>query len=162
MKNKMILIIIVICILALSYIILSLFLSIIFGKKMNDNGIIKSFDSNRESFIKVVDELQYIKNVHIIRKEDYYTITLNGKEKIILTEKEAKSNNQYVNSINIMKKQNLIYLTKNNNNIEFTFNSMFAFSQSISYISNIEKYKHENSIIEMKKIDDNWYYVETE
>lgn len=33
MKNKMILIIIVICILALSYIILSLFLSIIFGKK---------------------------------------------------------------------------------------------------------------------------------
>lgn len=129
---------------------------------MNDNGIIKSFDSNRESFIKVVDELQYIKNVHIIRKEDYYTITLNGKEKIILTEKEAKSNNQYVNSINIMKKQNLIYLTKNNNNIEFTFNSMFAFSQSISYISNIEKYKHENSIIEMKKIDDNWYYVETE
>lgn len=129
---------------------------------MNDNSIIKSFDSNRESFIKVVDELQYIKNVHIIRKEDYYTITLNGKEKIILTEKEAKSNNQYVNSINIMKKQNLIYLTKNNNNIEFTFNSMLAFSQSISYISNIEKYKHENSIIEMKKIDDNWYYVETE
>ena len=134
-----------------------------FGKKVDNKNIIKIFTNNEILFEKLIDELINTKTISIRKEHDHsYGIFLDNNTKMLIN---AKDNNDkhynYINCINIMEKLNINYLCKDDNNVDFTMNSMFGLGQSISFISNMDVYQKNHSINVMRNIEDNWYYIET-
>ena len=60
--------------------------------------------------------------------------------------------------INFMKKNKIINSSKCDNNIKLLFNSSAQYAYGLVYITNIEKYNSGHSVVELKHIDDKWYY----
>lgn len=169
-KNKFVLIIpIFIALLAIGVLLFGTsytFLTTMFGKHMDRNKIINTFISNEEIFKEVIEELNEEKNIEI--KESIDTVSYlikkfdNGYEHPIKIDDEHKNYNNYKISTKLMKQFQLIVIRKNSGNVKFGFNSMIGLGQYIVYVNDMEHYKEENSIIKIKKIKNDWYYVEVE
>lgn len=142
------------------------FLTTMFGKRIDSNKIINTFTSNEEIFKEVIEELNEEKNIEIEKNIDKVSYLIqkfdNAYENPIKIDDEDKAYINYSNSIKLMKQFQLRVIRKNDNNVEFEFNSMFGLGQYVVYINDIKEYKRNNSIIKIKKLKKNWYYVEVE
>lgn len=165
MKKKFnfgIIIISVILVCVLLYLLISAVFTIIYGRKIDGNKFIKLFNSNQVIFEDVIEEIESIETIYIRKQHNSsYEVYIDNNTKIIDIKKDENDYLNYKRSIDIMEKLDISYISKNYNNISFTMNSMFGLGQQIVYISDMEKYKYGNSISFVKKIENNWYYIET-
>lgn len=166
MKNKFYVSFVIFCgfliFILLCFLISNIF-NIVYGNKINDDKIIKLFNTHQVMFENVIKETNNIEEFYIRKKYDsYYEIHIeNDIKEFIDIKNDTNDYSSYKNSIVIMEKLDISYISKNYNNISFTINSIFGLGQQIVYISNMEKYKYTNSISSIKNIKNNWYYVKT-
>lgn len=132
--------------------------------EISKNKVIKQFKENKELFELAVEELEkeendiYFKrigNAILIHIHEYNE---DGVNVIKVKENEYE---KYSKTIELMEKLNIEEISKSYENIDFLFQSSFAYGKYIVYLNNLEKYTFEHTISEKAQIIDEWYYVET-
>lgn len=119
------------------------FLTCMFGKRIDNNKIINTFTSNEEIFKEVIEELNEEKNIEIEKNIDRVSYLIkkfdNEYENPIKIDDEDKNYINYSNSTKLMKQFQLRVIRKNDSNVEFEFNSMFRLGQYVTYINDMKK-----------------------
>lgn len=133
------------------------------NKNSEKNRIKNTFEKNEDLFGIVVDELSTLSS-----NEDIYFYPEDGKlttkihyhdgDKVII---KKIDNNEYNNTINLIKNLSLIRVKKESENIIFEFNLTLNSSKNIVYVSDILKYENNYHIILKENIKDKWYYIES-
>lgn len=165
MKSKQILImavilLLIICIAAIS--IIYLVVTSMWGEKVNSNTIIKKFEENEMLFEEVVKELSEKDDIYLDKKGEVISISIYEKIGDQVNSRKVKKEefDQYGKTIDLMKKLNITYISKEKGNTSFLFNSMLELGQYIVKIQDEEKYKKDYDITHIMELKDNWYYIE--
>ena len=137
-------------ILFLTYVILILFS----GDKIlnyNKNKILKNYFVLEKDFSDSIEELLVEKNSNAV---SYINV-------------ESKDYNKYKRTIELIKRLNIKYVTKDFNHIEYHFGSPYSYGhgQCIIYSDNIKIYKSKKEsegtqFYKFEKIKKYWYFVE--
>lgn len=165
MNLKCKIILIILCVLLIICLLFFLFINIVFGRKMNPDTIINKFNDNKELFEASEKELINYESMWIEEIENQISVFKreknDGKVNIIQINDELY---KYEHSINLIKELKLNKISISNGNIFFQFNTMISFGQYIVKINNEESYKEEryNFTLNMKELENNWYYIEME
>lgn len=143
------------------------------GKSKNE--VIELYQSNKEIFHKVVDELKgeylekenqdisfRITDENLTIKKYIGNIPANTVDIIELQEQDC---DKYKNTIKIMGKLKISAISTDYRTITFVVSSNVGYGKDIAYISqysDINQYKEDNYVKKMEKIEENWYYIEAE
>ena len=159
-------------ILFLTYVILILFS----GDKIlnyNKNKILKNYFVLEKDFSDSIEELLVEENNIYIEKTKnniIVQIRLEGKKNsnaVSYINVESKDYNKYKRTIELIKRLNIKYVTKDFNHIEYHFGSPYSYGhgQCIIYSDNIKLYKSKKEsegtqFYKFEKIKKYWYFVE--
>lgn len=168
MKNKRVLIvpiiviIIVIAILIfLGYIVFKNILGATYGRKLNEQTIIETFNNQYSFFEQFVSDLKNDSEITFKKEIISYDIILKRGNETVKIYDNNENYNQYVNLIEILERLQIDFVEKKNNNVIFLINSTFHFGQYIVYMSDVESFQCEYVVTYQNHLFQNWYYIET-
>ncbi len=125
-----------------------------------DDNAVNIFSNNRIIFDDVIMELTNKETFILEKKIVGYKLTIDDFKnyKYILNPSD-KEYSKYTNVFDIINKLNIEAVSKCDNNISFSFNSIVELGMEIVYIQDYEKYMYGHSVAKIRKIEGNWYYV---
>ncbi len=151
------------------YGILYFIITFIFWKPLrehNKNELLKKFIENKEYFLNCTKEL---KDHEVIIDKNLLNISgrihkenSSSPNGVSIIDIKRKDFNKYKNTIKLMKKINLLEITKDGDNIEFMYKTSHGQGLCIVYMKDKKHYMLNHYIIQMKQIENDWYYVEIE
>lgn len=123
----------------------------------NQNSIEKEFLKNKDMFENIRTILEEKDKICFYYEgKNTYRIRENGNDRL-MTDEDRKTYEEVINCINKLK---LHRINKYGEKLEFQFSSLSTTAKIIVYSENIQKYYNDTSDIVIKRIIDNWYYVE--
>lgn len=125
-------------------------------KEKSRSSILKLFNDNQEKFKEVVEELKDFDNIYFQEELESYHICINNKCKKYIDPKDTSEYIDYKKTINLMVKLDIEHISKYNS-VRFDIDLY----KDIIYTKDINEYKKTDSVVYSKKLNDNWYYVET-
>lgn len=137
----------------------------VFNQKQNPRRIIRQFQENEELFNLSMQELLNANGNQILFSFELDMIEATmflqqdsiHIEKVKLEENDIK---KYPNTVKLIKKFNIHYVSSNGYDIEYVYNSQIGLSHNIAYLSDKKENIYKELSHKKKLIKNNWYYVE--
>lgn len=132
-------------------------------KIIYENDVINVFHNNEIMFDNVINELNDTEIVVVKKDFLIYQLTIyNFKNYKYIFDYKNEKYNKYRKTFDIINKLNVQSVSKYDNNTAFWFDSIVNPGMLIAYINDMKEYKRKNSIIKIKRLKKNWYYVEVD